>query len=327
MSNIHINPSWHLPESAATPESLYVNRREFLRTMGLGGMALAGTGFLTTPSFGQDAATPKPAMAPLPPYATNPAFADAGRPLTEEKLVYSYNNFYEFGFSKSHPATVAKGFSLSPYTLKIDGLVDKPLELDLDDIEKLGCEERVYRHRCVEAWSMVVPWLGVPLRKLVEKAKPTSDAKYVVFTTFYDPERAPGQKDTRYKWPYTEGLRLDEAMNDLAFVTTGLFGKRLLPQSGTPLRIVVPWKYGYKGPKSIVRMSFVDKQPETFWMEAVASEYKFYSNVDPKVPHPRWSQAKELYLGGNTKSNPTQWYNGYGEQVAHLYADMPRTLY
>lgn len=321
MANIHIHPPWYLSDSAATPESMFQNRREFLKTLGLGGMMIAAGGGLTAQ------ATAQSASAPLPSYKTNPKFSDAGRPLTDEKAVTSFNNFYEFGFAKTDPAKNAKGFSLDPYTLKVDGLVNNPTEFDLDQIEALGYEERVYRFRCVERWAMTVPWLGVPFQKLIAKVDPKPEAKYVEFKGFLDPERAPGQKDKRYPWPYFEGLRLDEAMNEMAFAVTGMYGKRLPPQSGTPLRVITPWKYGYKGPKSIVQMTFTDKQPHTFWNDAVPAEYKFYSNIDPKVPHPRWSQAQEQFLGESNKVAPTQWYNGYGEQVAHMYDGIPRTLY
>lgn len=320
MAYIIKRPGWHLPDREATPESVYLNRRRFLAAMGAGGLALAGY----TPGVAAQSARPGP---PLPDFERNPEFADAGRPLSEQQLVESYNNFYEFGFGKGDPAKNAQGFSLEPYTLEIDGLVENPVKLDLDQIYNLGLEERVYRFRCVEAWAMTVPWLGVPLSKVLEVAKPTSDAKFIRMVSFYDPERAPGQTRRSYDWPYHEGLRMDEAMNALTFVAVGLYGKRLLPQSGTPLRIIAPWKYGYKGPKSVVRIEAIAQQPPTFWNTANPYEYKFYSNVDPEVPHPRWSQAKERYLGETVKRHPTQWYNGYGEYVAHLYADMPRKLY
>jgi sulfoxide reductase catalytic subunit YedY len=320
MTHILHKPSWQLHENQATPEHIFRNRRDFLKTLGMGSLAFAG---LSSPAWGQTSTV----TIPLPSYSRNPDFADAGRPVTTEELTTTFNNFYEFGFSKSAPAHNARGFSLDPYTLKIGGLVDKPTELDLDQIETLSFQERVYRFRCVEAWGMTVPWLGVPLREIVRLVKPKSTAKYIAFKTFYDPERAVGQKDKRYRWPYYEGLRMDEAMNDLAFVATGHYGKRLVPQSGTPLRIILPWKYGYKGPKSIVEMMFTDTEPKTFWNDANPGEYKFYSNVDPQVSHPRWSQAKERWLGEGTKTHDTEWYNGYGEQVASLYSDMPRKLF
>ncbi|MDK1020796.1 MAG: protein-methionine-sulfoxide reductase catalytic subunit MsrP [Candidatus Hydrogenedentes bacterium] len=319
-------PSWYLPDSAATGEDVFFNRRDFLKAMGIGGMMAGG---LSTPSFAQETAATS--GLPLPEYARNPKFAHVGRALTEEYVGTTFNNFWEFAYTKA-VVNIVKDFKLDPYTLTIDGLVEKPLTLGLEDIEKLGYEERVYRFRCVEAWSMTVPWLGVPLAKLVALAKPKSTAKYVAFKSFFDPKQAPNQSDGRYKWPYHEGLRIDEAMNELGFVATGAYGKRLLPQSGTPLRIVTPWKYGYKGPKSVVRMTFVDEQPSTFWSAAIPNEYPFYSNVDPQSPHPRWSQAEEKFI--TDKANvadveivPTQWYNGYEEQVGHLYKDMPRKLY
>jgi methionine sulfoxide reductase catalytic subunit len=320
MPAFHIRPDWNIPENEVTPENLFVNRRKFLQAMGIGGLMVA-----TLPNCRAEAINEL--MPPLPGYTTNPSFTDAGRELTRENLVQGYNNFYEFGFSKSDPVKYAKNFKLDPYTLTIDGMCDNPMEVDLDHIEKLGLEERTYRFRCVEAWSMTVPWIGVPLAKLIAQAKPTNDAKYVAFECFHDPEVAHGQKDTRYPWPYFEGLRLDEAMNDLTMIATGYYGKRLLPQSGTPLRIITPWKYGYKGPKSIVKMTYTDKQPKTYWNTAIPDEYKFYSNVDPEVPHPRWSQAKEQYLGGYLKDKPTEWYNGYQEQVADMYKTKKRNLY
>ncbi|MCH7959483.1 MAG: protein-methionine-sulfoxide reductase catalytic subunit MsrP [Candidatus Hydrogenedentes bacterium] len=331
MAFISIKPSWHLPDGAATPESVYLDRRSFLRSAGAAGLIAAGVA--CSPSS-RSAASPNSRSAfaavveeDLLDFDLNPAYRDAGRPLSNEALVTSYNNFYEFGFQKHEPAMNARDFKLDPYTLTIEGLVDEPIKLDIDDIVKMGLEERVYRFRCVEAWAMTVPWVGVPLHKVLDAAGVTSDAKFVAFQSFYDPEQAPGQLNKTYDWPYHEALRIDEAMNDLAFVVIGLYGKHLLPQSGTPLRIVLPWKYGYKGPKSVVNIKLTAEQPTTFWNLANAREYKFYSNVDPEVPHPRWSQAKERFIGEAIKSRPTQWYNGYAEQVAHLYADMPRTLY
>lgn len=320
-------PSWYLPDSAAIDEAVFFNRRAFLKAMGFGGLTAAG---LSLPSAAQG---PKPTAAlPLPDFARNPEFADVGRALTHEHVGTTFNNFWEFTRGKNvHHYT--KDFKIEPYTLVIDGLVEKPLTLGLEHIERLGYEERVYRFRCVEAWSMTVPWLGVPLAKLIELAKPTSAAKYVAFKSFFDPEQAPEQRvKSKYIWPYYEGLRMDEAMNEMGFVATGAYGKRLLPQSGTPLRIITPWKYGYKGPKSVVRMTFVDKQPPTFWSDAVKSgEYPFYSNVDPDVPHPRWSQAEEKHIVdkanvADVEQIPTLRYNGYEKQVGHLYKDMPRKL-
>lgn len=325
MFSIHQKPDWWLPESAATAESAYMNRRAFLKMAGISGLAAGGI----TP-FSAGAQFEPTVTLPLPHFERNPDFSNVGRPLTHEYVGTTFNNFWEFSFQKN-VAELTTEFKIDPYTFTIDGLVDNPLTLGLEDIEKLGYEERVYRFRCVEAWSMTVPWLGVPLQKLIALAMPKSEAKYVALTSFYDPEQAPNQKHPRYNWPYHEGLRLDEAMNELTFVATGAYGKRLLPQSGTPLRVVIPWKYGYKGPKSVVKMTLVKEQPPTFWETAVPAEYPFYSNVDPLVPHPRWSQAEEKLIVDKANAAdvtviPTKRFNGYGEQVAHLYADMPRTL-
>ena len=326
MAHIIKRAPWYLPESAATPEAMYQSRREFVKTLGLGAMMAAGAGFGFT-ACAQDPVPSATSKRPLPAFTKNPDFADPGRAVTEEELTTTFNNFYEFGFGKGDPYKYAQEFSLDPYTLTLDGLVEKPVTLDLDQIEALGLEERTYRVRCVEAWSMTVPWIGVPLSKILEKVAVKPEAKYVAFSSFLDPDRAPGQRDRRYPWPYFEGLRIDEAMNEMTLAVTGMYGKALSPQSGTPLRVITPWKYGYKGPKAIVQMTFTDTQPKTFWNEAIPSEYKFYSNVDPQVSHPRWSQAHEQYLGTRTKDKPTQFYNGYGEQVAHLYDGIPRTLY
>lgn len=325
MPSIIHRPSWYLPDSAATDEDVFFNRRDFLKAMGIGGMMAGG---IASPAFAQEARATSD--LPLPPYARNPNFADVGRALTEEYVGTTFNNFWEFTYDKA-VVYAAEDFNLDPYTLRIDGLVENPMILDLEDIEKLGFQERVYRFRCVEAWSMTVPWLGVPLAKLVALAKPKSSAKYVAFKSFFNPKVAPNQSEQRYKWPYHEGLRIDEAMNEMGFVATGAYGRRLRPQSGTPLRIVLPWKYGYKGPKSVVSMTFTDTQPSTFWAAAIPDEYPFYSNVDPQSPHPRWSQATEKFITdkanvGDVEVVPTQWYNGYEEQVGHMYKDMPRKL-
>jgi sulfoxide reductase catalytic subunit YedY len=326
MFSIIKRPSWYLPDSAATSESAYLGRREFLQALAAGGL-LAGT--ISGEATALDEVR-RTASIPLPKHARNPKFSDVGRSLTEEYVGTTFNNFWEFTYNKN-VVQAAEGFDLDPYTFTIDGLVEKPITLGIEDIEKLGYEERVYRFRCVEAWSMTVPWLGVPLQKLIALAKPTAKAKYVMFSSFYDPAKAPNQTNKRYNWPYHEGLRIDEAMNEMGFIATGAYGRRLRPQSGTPLRVVLPWKYGYKGPKSVVRMTFVEEQPGTFWSDAVPDEYPFYSNVDPEIPHPRWSQATEKFI--SDKANladvdilPTLRYNGYGEQVAHLYKDMPRVF-
>ena len=247
--------------------------------------------------------------------------------LTPYEVVTSYNNFYEFGTGKDEPAVNATGFRARPWKVRIDGEVAKPGDYDLDDLLKPHTlEERVYRHRCVEAWSMVVPWLGFPLRDLVTRVEPTSRAKYVEFTTLLDPAQMPGQKSRILPWPYVEGLRLDEAMHPLALLVTGLYGKPLPNQNGAPLRLVVPWKYGFKGCKSIVRIRFVERQPVNTWNAVAPDEYGFYANVNPAVDHPRWSQARERRLGEFFK-RPTLPFNGYADQVAGLYAGMDLDRY
>ncbi|MEQ4597811.1 MAG: protein-methionine-sulfoxide reductase catalytic subunit MsrP, partial [Methylobacteriaceae bacterium] len=245
------------------------------------------------------------------------------RPLTPEKFSAEYNNFYEYGTSKS-VLPAANALKTRPWTVAIDGLVEKPMTLGIDDlIRKMPLEERLYRHRCVEAWSMSVPWTGFPLAKLVALAKPTAGAKYIQMQTFLDRAMAPGQKSFLYPWPYTEGLTLEEAANDLAFVATGVYGKPLANQFGAPIRLVVPWKYGFKSVKSITKISFVAERPKTFWEGLQAAEYGFWANVNPAVSHPRWSQATERVLGTDQRV-PTLIYNGYGEQVAGLYKGLEK---
>ena len=304
--------SWELPDSQATPEAVFLNRRTLLAGMGMTGL-LAGAGL--RPAFG---ATDPALVAPeLYPAKRNAAF-DPGRDLTEEKVATSYNNFYEFGTSKNiHRA--AQALTLKPWQVKIDGMVAKEITIDAEDlIRKMPVDERLYRFRCVEAWSMTVPWSGFPLKSLVEFAQPSSGAKYLVMKTFSRPAEASGQKQFWYPWPYTEGLTIEEATNDLAYIATGIYGKPLPKQNGAPLRLAVPWKYGFKSVKSIVSFTFTDKRPKTFWEGLAADEYGFWANVNPMVAHPRWSQATEEVIGTGRRI-PTQLYNGYGEQVAELY--------
>lgn len=320
MAHIHIRPEWQLPEHEATSESTYENRRTFLKAMGLGTIGLAGAGMFPGRVAGaqEAAASPKPLGPPLPEFSKPEAFWDAGRKLTPEELATGYSNFYEFSFQKHLVKPAAKDFRINPYTLSIDGLVDTPVELGLEDIEALGLEQRVYRFRCVEAWSMTVPWLGVPLHKVLAKAGVKSDAKYIAFTSFDDDKQAPNMNYPGYPFPYYEALTIEEAMNELTLVTTGLYGKRLPPQNGTPLRVTIPWKYGFKGPKSVVKMTLTNEKPKTFWSD-ISSEYKFEANVEPEVDHPRWSQATERDLETGERI-PTIKYNGYGEYVAKLYS-------
>jgi sulfoxide reductase catalytic subunit YedY len=305
---------WELPESAATPESVYLDRRQWLA-----GAAGLVAGAVLPGAVRAETAAP---TSDLYPAKRNEAFT-LDRPLTEEKLAANYNNFYEFGMSKD-VAGAAKRLVARPWTIKIDGLVEKPFEIDADElIRKMGVEERLYRFRCVEAWSMAVPWTGFPLRKLVELARPQSGAKYIQMQTFLDPRMAPGQGQRWLPWPYTEGLTLAEATHDLTLMVTGIYGKPVPNQHGAPLRLIVPWKYGFKSVKSINRISFVAEQPKTFWEGLQASEYGFWANVNPEVAHPRWSQASEQVLGSRER-RPTLLFNGYAEQVAGLYKGLEK---
>ena len=255
--------------------------------------------------------------AGLYPVKRNPRYT-LDRPITDPKYSENYNNFYEFGSEKSI-ADAAQALKIRPWTVKIDGMVEKPIEIGIDDLlKKMPLEERLYRHRCVEAWSMAVPWSGFPMAALVDFAKPLGSAKYVRMETFLDTAEAPGQKQFWYPWPYIEGLTMAEADNELAFLVTGMYGKPVPKQDGAPLRLAMPWKYGFKSVKSIVRISFTDKQPVSFWETVQGDEYGFWANVNPEVPHPRWSQATERVLGTDERV-PTLKWNGYGEYVAHLY--------
>jgi methionine sulfoxide reductase catalytic subunit len=307
------NRGWELPERAATAESLYLRRREVVQAMGLGAAMLALPGIAA--AQGKDA---DPSAARYP--ATRNDKFGTPAPITAEKLATTYNNYYEFGTDKSIWRGAQK-LPIRPWTINVSGMVEKPFEIGIDDLlAKLPLEERVYRHRCVETWSMIVPWSGFTMKSLVELCKPTGSAKYVVMKTLSKPSVMPGQKDFLYPWPYTEGLAMDEAMHELTFIATGLYGKPIPKQNGAPLRLVAPWKYGFKNVKSIVSVEFTDKRPVSFWEKLQASEYGFWANVNPQVPHPRWSQATEKPLGSDERI-PTLLYNGYGEFVAGLYAD------
>jgi methionine sulfoxide reductase catalytic subunit len=309
---------WELPEREATPEHLFFDRRSFLQAAGTAAMALApATALAPTAARAQRIADLDP-TSDLYPAKRNEKFK-LDRPITDETLNINYNNFYEFGTSKSI-IRAAQALKLRPWTVKIDGMVEKPMEVGIDDlIRKMPLEERLYRHRCVEAWGMAIPWTGFPLAKLVSFAKPTSSAKYVRMETFLNPAMASGQRAIPYyPWPYTEGVTMAEAMNDLAFVVTGAYGKPVSKSQGAPLRLALPWKYGFKSVKSIVRVNFTDQRPKTFWEALQASEYGFWANVNPQVPHPRWSQATEEVIGTRER-RPTLLYNGYGEYVADIY--------
>ena len=304
---------WELPESKATSESHYLNRRSMVRAMGFGAASIALPGQL----MAQDK-SPDPS-AGLYPAKRNDRYG-VPTPMTAEKLATTYNNFYEFGTDKSIWRDAQK-LEVRPWTIKVSGMVEKPFEIGIDDLlAKVQLEERVYRHRCVETWSMIVPWSGFPVRSLVEVCKPLSSAKFIVMKTLSKPSVMREQRDLLYPWPYTEGLAMDEAMNDLAFIATGLYGKPIHKQNGAPLRLVAPWKYGFKNVKSIVSVEFTNKKPKTFWEGLQSSEYGFWANVNPEVAHPRWSQATEKPLGSEQRI-PTLLYNGYAEFVAGLYAD------
>ncbi|MBN1266707.1 MAG: protein-methionine-sulfoxide reductase catalytic subunit MsrP [Anaerolineales bacterium] len=299
-----------IPSSEITPEHIYRSRRSFLKSLGFIG---AGAAVLAA-CQGQ---LPEDTSSAAP--AGGSTQADQ---LTSYEDVVSYNNYYEFTTNKTGVARLAENFQTDPWKVEVGGLVNNPGTYDLDRIRsEFQPEERIYRMRCVEGWSMVIPWLGFPISKLLEQVEPTSDAKYVRFETLYDPEQMPGVSNSYFPWPYVEGLRLDEAMNDLAILSTGLYGKELLPQSGAPIRLVVPWKYGFKSIKSIVRIDLVSEMPVSLWMAAGPSEYGFYANVNPKVDHPRWSQATERRIGESGRI-PTEMFNGYEEEVAALYEGM-----
>ena len=310
MNNI-TPPDWALPERLVTPETVFLNRRQWLAGAGLlASTAIAGPSLAAQP---EDAWTPK---VPL-----NPAYADPGRSVTEEKYNTTYNNFYEFG-SHKEISDEAQRLITDPWTIKIDGLVETPIEIGIEDlIAKMPVEERIYRHRCVEAWSMVVPWIGFELAELVKMAKPLSGAKFVEFRTFLDPDTARGQRQHWYPWPYTEGVTIEEAENELPFMVIGAYGKVLHKQFGAPMRLHLPWKYGFKSIKSVNHITLTDKRTVGFWEELQSSEYGFWANVNPEVAHPRWSQATERVLGTQDRI-PTQIFNGYGDQVAHLYTDV-----
>jgi methionine sulfoxide reductase catalytic subunit len=322
--------------SEVTPEAAYATRRQLLKNSLLfaatatafgGGLTwLTNRGRLSKHMATQTQES-QPEIAGSPPIQYNGEF-DTKEDQTPFEKVTTYNNFYEFGTLKSDPVKNAHTLKPRPWTVKIEGECSKPQELDVDDMTKLfPLEERIYRMRCVEAWSMVIPWLGFPLSKLLERVRPNAKAKYVAFTTLYDPEQMPWQKKSSgLSWPYQEGLRLDEAMHPLTMLAVGLYGKTLPNQNGAPIRLVVPWKYGFKGIKSIVSIRLQDWKPQTSWNLSQGREYGFYANVNPNVSHPRWSQATEERIGQGRR--PTLMFNGYEEQVAHLYKDLDlRTNY
>jgi sulfoxide reductase catalytic subunit YedY len=315
-----------IPSSEITPKRTYLNRRTFLASGAVAAAAaLVGSrkwlklpspeASVSAASAQSESGNPKLDVVKKTDYA-------AGEKATSLKDITNYNNFYEFGTDKYSPAGEAQQLRTRPWTVSVEGLVKKPKTYDIDAILKLApLEERIYRHRCVEGWSMVIPWVGFPLGSFIRQLEPMSNAKYVAFTTLYDPKQMPGQNSSVLNWPYVEGLRLDEAQHPLTLLCLGLYGEVLPKQDGAPLRLVVPWKYGFKGIKSIVKIRFVESQPATTWNKSAPNEYGFYSNVNPHVDHPRWSQAKERRIGEFLKRD-TLMFNGYGDQVAGLYAGM-----
>lgn len=311
--------AWDLPDNQVTEYETYLNRRQFLTTAA--GVVAAST-------------LPSSAWALKEPQGKAYEGLETGPYATDEKLtsyesITTYNNFYEFGTGKEDPSLYAEDFPEQdePWVVEIDGECESPGKYEYSDLFKpSSLEERIYRMRCVEGWSMVIPWVGFPLAEILKKARPTSKAKYVEFTTLYDPEQMPGQRRSVLKWPYVEGLRMDEAMHPLTILSVGLYGHELPGQNGAPLRLVVPWKYGFKSIKSIVRIRFVEEMPETAWVEANRGEYGFYSNVNPNVDHPRWSQKRERRIGEFFKRD-TLMFNGYGDEVASLYESMDLKRY
>jgi sulfoxide reductase catalytic subunit YedY len=326
MPLIRIPKSWEIPERAVTPESFFINRRRFMTNLigaGLTASLLPLTG--CNNDSNSKLATGQLSTKIFPNFTRNPNFAQVDRPITEEDLATKYNNFYEYGGTKSIWQE-AQNLPLENWKVEVSGLVKNPRTYDLDDLQKkFPLEERIYRFRCVEAWAMVVPWVGFPMKLLMADVEPTSQAKFVRFTSFYDRKITKGNGifSQFYPWPYNEGLRIEEMANDLAFFAMGIYGKELPKQNGAPLREVIPWKYGFKGAKSIVKIEFVEEKPATFWNTLSPNEYGFEANVNPEKPHPRWSQATERIVGPGSsfswETRPTIIYNGYGEYVASLY--------
>lgn len=311
-----------ISSSEITPEALYLSRRKFMKNA----LTISAASLIA----GSCNSSPK-IMLPTATYDSIPQSVknyqdELGNNLTSFEDITGYTNYYEFSADKSAPAALAKNLVTYPWSVKVDGYINKPQTFDIDLLRSLfEQEERIYRLRCVEGWSMVIPWIGFPLSRLLDIVEPTSDAKYVRFETLFDPEQMPGQKGGAFPWPYVEGLRLNEAMHDLTILATGLYGKFLTPQNGAPLRLVVPWKYGFKSIKSIVKINLVSQMPTSLWMASSPNEYGFYANVNPGVPHPRWTQSNELRIGQSGRID-TLMFNGYGDEVAELYEGMDLSI-
>ena len=308
------NKVWNLKESSITSESVFNSRRKIIKNLAIGSLVVPSASLIPFTAFSSF----------YPPKNNN--FFKVDRDLTKESLATTYTNFYEFGSSKNIWRRAAQ-LKTDPWLLTIDGLVNKPLTIDVNDLLKKigGIEERVYRFRCVEAWSMTVPWAGFPVSKILSLVEPKTDAKFMKFETFFNPDIAPGQKQKWYPWPYQEGITVEEAKNDLSFIATGIYGKELPNQNGAPLRLILPWKYGFKSIKSIVKISFVNKRPIGLWEKLAPKEYGFWANVNPNIPHPRWSQKSEQQLGVDGRI-PTVIYNGYGDHVASMYNKLEKNL-
>lgn len=318
---IRVPPSWHVPASAATAESTWRDRRRFIGELGAGAASLFAVGCGRPAGPGDPlATTPQSPTSGLYPAPRNPAFGAIERPLTQERLAAVFNNFYEFGTDKDAVWKQVAAFRTRPWKLEVAGLCAKPAVFEIDDlVRQVTLEERIYRFRCVEAWSMVVPWTGFPLAELLRRVEPTADARYLRLVTADRPDQMPGARaQPWFPWPYYEAISLDEALHPLALLATGIYGHELPKQHGAPIRLVVPWKYGFKSIKSVARIELVPKRPPTFWNALQPHEYGFAGNVDPREPHPRWSQASERVLGTGERI-PTLLYNGYAEQVAGLY--------
>ena len=333
MAFIKTKKGWEIPEREATPESAYMDRRQFLKALGISTMSASQ--LLTACSYDRSfesfdgspisdpSSTPADILA-LYPATRNAGFSMLDRDLTRADVAGSYNNFYEFSSGKTGIGELAQRLSLTPWSVEITGLVHNPMTLDVNDIQRrFPLEERLYRHRCVEAWSMAVPWTGFPLKALIDIVQPDSTARYVEMTTFINPEVAPGQfNNPQWPWPYRESITVEEAANDLALIATGIYGRTLPSQHGAPIRLVIPWKYGFKSIKSIVKIEFVAERPTTFWNSLYPAAYGFTANVNPDVPHPNWPQNSEFMIGTN-EIRATLPYNGYGDFVSHLYPAGP----
>jgi len=313
-----------ISSSEITPEELYISRRRFIKRT----LQTTAASFLISSCTKKN--NTEQSGGSLEPGADESLgnFADEnGIPATTYEDILNYTNYYEFSTNKSQPTKLAQGFDTSPWSIQVNGLVNNPKEFSIEEITSLfDQEERIYRMRCVEAWSMVIPWVGFPLRKLLDLVEPTSEAKYVRFETVYRPDQMPGQNNPSFPWPYVEGLRIDEAMHDLTLLATGIYGKDLTPQNGAPIRLVVPWKYGFKSIKSIIKIDLVSEMPTSLWMASGPNEYGFYANVNPFVDHPRWSQATERRIGESGRIN-TELFNGYEDEVTELYEGMDLTVY